>query len=703
MRPVDVAIQEDLWFGSSQDDRAEERAAQSMAAKVGRVVGAKPFPEAARRLDELTRGVSCKIGDVVRVLEMDPALSARLLRLVNSSGYALRMRCSSVHHAAVLVGTRRLNQLATTAAVLDMFDSSTRFASRIVEHAAVVGSLCRYLAAHFGLPSDELATSGFLHDIGKLVLLDTEGLAYANLLEVHSNGPDQASLAEREQFGFDHAVLGAHVLSAWHIPEPVPKVVAWHHHPARALQAGGMVAAMVQALRMADAIAHFLVATPKTEAIESLSRSEMASYLEIGEAQLAAMWTDFEGLYFHARARGRDADPEIVPRRVSVEPKSKAPKSPKVPKQFPCVCCGAASFGSTCEACRGYVCAEHWHDREQWCAHCVTSYRTLEHESSIPVGISVTAAATVAAAAGAGAFASGSGAGAAGLVAVGSGAIAAAVVVILHRASRRMRFYRQQADSEVQRKSQTDLLHIEVPSLPALPGIDIASIMPSAPTITEVSVAPAPTPAAARAALTEPPDPVIEAMTAPPPALTEPPDPMIEAMTAPPPALTEPPDPMIEAMTAPPPALTEPPDPMIEAMTAPPPALTERPDPVIEAMTASPIALTEPPDPVIEAMTAPPPMQPPAVDRESPAAFLPTELGPVSAPAIEPEPRALLSEPETNSPLTSGVRCAPAPRLNRCVVGPSRVPDVGTAPTEPPPAWSAVTRSSTPPECVALA
>ena len=65
MQPVDVAIQEDLWFGSSQDDRAEERAAQSMAAKVGRVVGAKPFPEAARRLDELTRGVSCKIGDVV--------------------------------------------------------------------------------------------------------------------------------------------------------------------------------------------------------------------------------------------------------------------------------------------------------------------------------------------------------------------------------------------------------------------------------------------------------------------------------------------------------------------------------------------------------------------------------------------------------------------------------------------------------------
>ncbi|MBI3206310.1 MAG: HDOD domain-containing protein [Myxococcales bacterium] len=686
-----------------------------MAAKVGRIVGAKPFPEAARRLDELTRGVSCKIGDVVRVLEQDPALSARLLRLVNSSGYALRMRCSSVHHAAVLVGTRRLNQLATTAAVLDMFESSTRFASRIVEHAAVVGSLCRYLAAHFGLPSDELATSGFLHDIGKLVLLDTEGTDYANLLETHSDGPDHASRAEREQFGFDHAVLGAHVLSAWHIPEPVPKVVAWHHHPARALQAGGMVAAMVQALRMADAIAHFLVATPKAEAIESLSRSEMASYLEIGEAQLAAMWSDFEGLYFHARARGRDADPEIVPRRISVEPKSKAPKATKVPKQFPCVCCGAASFGSTCEACHGYVCSDHWHDREQWCAHCVASYRALERESSVPVGISATAAATVAAAAGAGAFASGSGAGAAGLVAVGAGAIAAAVVVILHRASRRMRFLRQQAESGSDRRSQTDLLHIEVPSLPAVPGIDIASIMPSAPTITELSDAGLPPAAsesteavmrASRTAVTEPPDPMIEAMTAPPPALSEAPDPKIEAMTAPPPALSEAPDPMIEAMTAPPPALSEAPDPMIEAMTAPPPALTEAPDPMIEAMAAPPPTLSEAPDPMIEAMTAPPPAlseAPPGVDREDPAAFLPTELGTFSAVAAEPEPGVARSEPQTNSPLNAGVRCSPAPKLHRCLAGPSRPADVGTAPTEPPPAWSAVTRSSTPPEHLALA
>ncbi len=57
------------------------------------------------------------------MLESDPGLSMRLLRLVNSAGYALRVRCTSVRHAASLVGMRRLHQLATTAAVLDLFET----------------------------------------------------------------------------------------------------------------------------------------------------------------------------------------------------------------------------------------------------------------------------------------------------------------------------------------------------------------------------------------------------------------------------------------------------------------------------------------------------------------------------------------------------------------------------------------------------
>ena len=245
---------EDNWFGN--DDReAESRAEQSVAAVGARIIGAKPFPIAARRLEELTRNPKARLEQVVSVLETDPGLSVRLLRLVNSAGYGLKVRVTSVRHAAVLVGTRRLHQVATTAAILDLFETSNETAVHLLEHATVVGSLCRYLAVHLGLPHDELFTCGFLHDIGKLMLLDTEGDKYANLVRAYGDAPDQMHIQERKMFGFDHAVLGAHVLTAWNIPEPVPKVVAFHHNPARAMQ-DTLLASMVYTLRLADMMSY---------------------------------------------------------------------------------------------------------------------------------------------------------------------------------------------------------------------------------------------------------------------------------------------------------------------------------------------------------------------------------------------------------------------------------------------------------------
>lgn len=380
-------VDEDLWFGSSDDAAAEHIAAESMAAMVGRILGAKPFPVAAKRLEELTRNPSTRIDQIVRVLEGDPALSARLLRLVNSAGYALRLRCTSVRHAAALVGMRRLHQVATTAAVLDMFDANSDAAVEILEHAAVVGSFCRYLGVHLGLPRDELFTCGFLHDIGKLMLLDTEAASYAPLLEQYRDEPDAIHAVEREKYGFDHAVLAAHVLSAWNIPDPVPKVVAWHHQVARAYQAGTTISAMVQALRLADALSYVVGRVSNYDAVVQIANGEAATYLEISEPQLAAMWDDLVALRQQSRVGARGSDVSelvIVPRREAL-PNKRAPKSrvAEAPKHFPCVACKKPSFGNVCPCCKGHVCPEHQTRTGEWCVLCVREYERSRKASKI--------------------------------------------------------------------------------------------------------------------------------------------------------------------------------------------------------------------------------------------------------------------------------------------------------------------------------
>ncbi|MGC4092236.1 MAG: HDOD domain-containing protein [Polyangiaceae bacterium] len=391
------ALDEELWFGEHDDAEAESRAAASLAAVGARIVGAKPFPVAARRLDELTRNPSTRIEQVVNVLESDPALSARLLRLVNSAGYGLKVRVTSVRHAAVLVGTRRLNQVATTAAILDLFDGNSTHGVELLEHAAVVGSLCRYLAVHQGLPHDELFTCGFLHDIGKLMLLDAERERYAELLQEFGHAPDQIHLAERKLFGFDHAVLGAHVLTAWNIPEPVPRVIAWHHAPARAMQ-DTVVSAMVQTLRLADLLAYVLALPDTEQAINLAAASEAANYLEVSDVQLAAMWGDLVALRDRSRARSH-GEPELdvmVPSRVEVpslraKSSTGAPQSGartgrplhEVPSHFPCSVCAKPSFGNVCAACGGHVCPSHQVGADEWCTVCAREFTRFKKKAEL--------------------------------------------------------------------------------------------------------------------------------------------------------------------------------------------------------------------------------------------------------------------------------------------------------------------------------
>jgi putative nucleotidyltransferase with HDIG domain len=410
--------EEDTWFGGD-DAEAEARAEQSVAAVGARIIGAKPFPIAARRLEELTRNPKARLEQVVSVLETDPGLSVRLLRLVNSAGYGLKVRVTSVRHAAVLVGTRRLHQVATTAAILDLFETSNETAIELLEHAAVVGSLCRYLAVHLGLPHDELFTCGFLHDIGKLMLLDTEGDKYATLVRAHGNAPDQMHIQERLAFGFDHATLGAHVLTAWNIPEPVPKVVLYHHQPARAMQ-DTLLSSMVHTLRLADMMSYALMLEGDAEGIALVTESEAAQYLEISEPQVAAMWSDLRALADRSRARSHgQADLEVVaprrldvprslrPRRSGAPPRSLPPSGSssaqdlrpssarsgdvhEVPAHFPCVACSKPSYGNVCAACAGQVCPEHQLGPDHWCVLCVREYEKFRSKNSIPGYLKVT-------------------------------------------------------------------------------------------------------------------------------------------------------------------------------------------------------------------------------------------------------------------------------------------------------------------------
>jgi HD-like signal output (HDOD) protein len=137
-----------------------------------------------------------------------------------------------------------------------------------------------------------LFLTGLLHDIGKLLCMQAGIESYDGLPPAALDTPDRLHLVERDRLGYDHAVLGAHVLSNWKIPEPIAHVVAWHHQPERAYAGGGTVGMQVAMVRLADRLEYHLRhdSALNEAVIEELSNSLEARHVGFSAGDLRSSW-----------------------------------------------------------------------------------------------------------------------------------------------------------------------------------------------------------------------------------------------------------------------------------------------------------------------------------------------------------------------------------------------------------------------------
>lgn len=289
---MEFEVLETLWFGDFSDEEAEQEAQHSLAARIGQIHGLLPFPATARRLLAAIQEPDYAVGRVATIIEADAALTTRILRLVNSAAYGLKARCTTIPHALTLLGAKTIGEIGMAVVMLEMFQDETGAGQQIQTHLLTVAALSRILAVHCGHPTDDVYTCGLLHDIGKLLLLQVERQRYHEVLVSLPRERDSAHLREREEFHYDHAVLGAHVLDAWKIPDPVPTVVAWHHQMARAHRAGGRHAVLAALVRVADHLSYEIGNLDDKPATAALVKDESAAYIGLTEENLAGMWDD---------------------------------------------------------------------------------------------------------------------------------------------------------------------------------------------------------------------------------------------------------------------------------------------------------------------------------------------------------------------------------------------------------------------------
>ena len=177
-------------------------------------------------------------GDVANVISQDTALTARLLKLVNSAFFAFPKKIDTVSQAVTVVGTSQVRDLALATSVVDMFQSipgDLIDAEEFWKHSLACGVAARAIAALRNEANVErFFVAGILHDVGRLVLLLRAPDHMRAALERAKEKEILTYEAEREVLGFDHGRVGGSLMDHWSMSDALRESIRLHHEPNRA-------------------------------------------------------------------------------------------------------------------------------------------------------------------------------------------------------------------------------------------------------------------------------------------------------------------------------------------------------------------------------------------------------------------------------------------------------------------------------------
>jgi putative nucleotidyltransferase with HDIG domain len=193
------------------------------------------FPPSVYRILKLTSDINCEPKDLVRVIDLDPVLTLKLLQLVNSPYFGLSRQISSIKQAVVFVGINTMKNLALTIAPLEMLSRdhlSSPHLENLRAHAIAVAVITKHLARCIGISevnSTDFFVAGLLHDFGKMALYRFIPDDYNKALLLAAKQQIPLHKAEKIILNVDHMQIGALLGDKWCLPTEFVACMRHHH------------------------------------------------------------------------------------------------------------------------------------------------------------------------------------------------------------------------------------------------------------------------------------------------------------------------------------------------------------------------------------------------------------------------------------------------------------------------------------------
>jgi HD-like signal output (HDOD) protein len=199
--------------------------------KVGEIAS---LPELTTKIIRIVENPRSTARDLFDVIRCDPALSARILKVVNSAFYGLPGQIANIDRAIVLLGLSAVKNIAVAASMTHLFNGGAQIDGLggvdLWKHSLAVGVGCKMLTAAQGRPLvEESFLAGLIHDIGILIERQVFAEKLGEVINKQKTTGSSFSQLEREIIGADHGAFGMALATKWRFPAPLCTAIGYHH------------------------------------------------------------------------------------------------------------------------------------------------------------------------------------------------------------------------------------------------------------------------------------------------------------------------------------------------------------------------------------------------------------------------------------------------------------------------------------------
>jgi putative nucleotidyltransferase with HDIG domain len=194
------------------------------------------FRSSVLRLLHLASNLNADSREIVQVIETDPLMTVKILKVINSPFYGLAKKISSVQRAVVYLGINTVKNMALSVAAVGTLPTKNKAGfdnKAFLLHSVTTAALCKMLAGRLGVPlvqSSDYFVAGLLHDFGKIVFAEYAPESYKQVLQRAKHEGRSLHLLELEILGIDHSQAGKMLAQHWGLDDTLIEAIDHHHN-----------------------------------------------------------------------------------------------------------------------------------------------------------------------------------------------------------------------------------------------------------------------------------------------------------------------------------------------------------------------------------------------------------------------------------------------------------------------------------------